>query len=127
MSESDEGADERNLAREYADRYGGPDHDFSLPTEESPADRPGPAPPSPPSPPSGAEADPEITGLFWRLVLVFNVAIAALALGPMLVYFRGAWDQGLQITFLGAVTFAYGVVRYYRFRATQDDGGEQNG
>ena len=123
MSESDDGGTDRNLAREYADRYGGSDDASSWFSEESGEES---LALDPPSPADAAEADPEITELFWRLVLVFNVAIAALALGPMLIYFRGSWELGLQVTLLGALTFGYGTFRYHRFRADQDDG-ERNG
>lgn len=124
MSETDDEGDDRNLARQYADRYGGPDHDASLLSEPADEDRPGP---DPPSPTGSGEVDPEIRNLFWRLVLVFNVAIATLALGPMLIYFRGALELGLQVTLAGALTFTYGVFRYRRFRATRDEAPEPNG
>ncbi|MCU4800213.1 hypothetical protein OB920_07510 [Halobacteria archaeon HArc-gm2] len=124
MSQPDDERDDRNLAQQYADEYGGPDHDASLLSEPADEDLPGP---DPPSPTGAGEVDPEIRNLFWRLVLVFNVAIAALALGPMLIYFRGALELGLQVTAGGALTFAYGVFRYRRFRATDDEAPERNG
>lgn len=126
MSESDDGTDDRNLAQRYADEYGGSDEGLSLLPDDADDDVSGV---SVPEPPDAADADPEIANLFWRLVLVSNVSVAALALGPMLIYFRGWWDLGVQVTALGVLAFAYGAFRYYRFRATQDDGerAEQNG
>jgi len=79
----------------------------------------GPDVPSPP--PRGSADNPEAVQLFWKLVLVFNVALLALAIGPMFIVFQDQWDLGLQIFFVGALAFAYGTVRYYRFRETKDD------
>ncbi|WP_123537414.1 DUF7322 domain-containing protein [Halosimplex salinum] len=73
--------------------------------------------PSVPEPQDPTDVDPEISRTFWRLVVVFDVAILAMALGPMFVYFRGDWDTGGPMFALGVVTFAYGVLQYRRFRA----------
>lgn len=73
------------------------------------------------------DLDTGVARLFWFLVVVFNVAILALALGPMLVYFRGQWDLGLRIFFAGVVVFAYGVFRYYRYQLNMADEAEHNG
>lgn len=126
MSESDDQREDRNLAQQYADEYGGSDLDLSLLDED--AEEEGLTPDIPEAP-DATDVDPDIANLFWRLVLVFNVAIAALAIGPMLVYFRGSWELGLQVTALGAVTFAYGALRYHYFRKSRDEGEaqEQNG
>lgn len=96
----------------------------------------GPDPPRAPSPPEPevptapqvtGEADSEVAGLFWWLVVVFNVALLGLALGPMFIYFEGRWNLGLQIFAVGAALFAYGVIRYYRFQNSREDEAEQNG
>lgn len=89
---------------------------------------PGPEIPSPPDPDG---IDSEIAGPFWKLVVVFNAALLALSLGSMFVVFRGQWDLGLRILAVGVIASAYGVVRYYRFRARMaersSDDPEQNG
>lgn len=77
--------------------------------------------PDVPSPPGRGSADnPAAVQLFWKLVLVFNVALLALAVGPMFAVFQGQWELGLQIFLVGALAFAYGTFRYYRFRTDED-------
>lgn len=88
----------------------------------------GPDVPSPPGP--GEASNAEAIELFVKLVVVFNIAVLALALGPMFVIFRGRTEFGLQLFLLGVLAFAYGTFRYYRFRAGGDDGAggsERNG
>lgn len=63
-----------------------------------------------------SDVDPEVSRTFWRLVVVFDVALLALAVGPMFIYFRGDWQTGGRLLLLGGVAFAYGVYRYRRFR-----------
>ena len=88
----------------------------------------GPDPPSPPEP--GTADNPDAIALFWKLVVVFNVALLALAIGPMFVVFQGRVDLGIQIFLVGVLAFAYGSYRYYRFRYGDDaapDSPEHNG
>ncbi|PSP93226.1 hypothetical protein BRC91_10440 [Halobacteriales archaeon QS_4_62_28] len=73
-----------------------------------------------PTPPDPGEGDSEVVGLFWKLVVVFNVAILGLSVGPMIVFFLGDWDLGLQVFAVGALAFAYGTARYYQFRRDRD-------
>ncbi|HMB50923.1 MAG TPA: hypothetical protein VKM69_09710 [Natronoarchaeum rubrum] len=79
----------------------------------------GPDVPEAPDPPDGA-ANSEVTSLFWQLVVVFNIALLALSVGPMLAYFDGRVDLGVRITLVGALAFAYGYVRYRRFVKDRD-------
>lgn len=60
-----------------------------------------------------------VARLFWTLVGVFNVALIALALGVMLIGFRGRWALGGQLVLAGTILFVYG---YYRYRNYRDDG-----
>ena len=85
----------------------------------------GPDVPEAPEPPDGA-ADSEVTSLFWKLVVVFNVALLALSVGPMLAYFEGRVDLGIRVTLVGVVAFAYGFFRYRRFvnERDSDEGGD---
>ncbi|WP_262175720.1 DUF7322 domain-containing protein [Haloarcula laminariae] len=76
--------------------------------------------PDVPESPAGS-GNSEVTSLFWKLVVVFNVALLALALGPMFAYFRGNVDFGLQLTAAGAILFAYGYFRYRQFVRERDD------
>ncbi|WP_436923935.1 DUF7322 domain-containing protein [Halosimplex amylolyticum] len=74
-----------------------------------------------PSVPDPAEStdvdvDPELRATFWRLVLVFDVAFLAMAVGPMFVFFRGDWATGGPMFVLGVLAFAYGVSQYRQYR-----------
>ncbi|WP_324663109.1 DUF7322 domain-containing protein [Haloarcula sediminis] len=75
--------------------------------------------PDVPEPPDGA-GNSEVASVFWKLVLVFNVALLALSLGPMFAYFRGNVGLGLQLTAAGAILFAYGYYRYRQFVRERD-------
>ncbi|MDS0257934.1 hypothetical protein NDI56_00765 [Haloarcula sp. S1CR25-12] len=79
----------------------------------------GPDVPEAPSPPEGA-ANNDVTALFWKLVVVFNVALLALSVGPMIAYFEGDVDLGVRITLVGAIAAAYGYFRYRRFTKQRD-------
>lgn len=71
-----------------------------------------PVPEAPDS--SDADAPDGLKRAFWKLVAVFNVAVFALALGPMLAYFRGDVADGVLVFAVGVAFFAYGLVRYRR-------------
>ncbi|CAI48847.1 uncharacterized protein NP_1512A [Natronomonas pharaonis DSM 2160] len=49
---------------------------------------------------------------FWASVLLLNVAVAALSIGAMFVYFRGDYETGGAALAIGAVA-AFGTFRYY--------------
>ena len=70
---------------------------------------------------SGTPENPEAVELFARLVIVFNAAVLALAVGPMFIFLQGRVELGLQIFLLGVLIFAYGTYRYYQFRANKDE------
>lgn len=111
----------------------GPDEDGDGPLSEKSPYEPeefdpsslGPDIPEPPDPPEGAQ-NSEVTTLFWKLVVVFNIAILGLSVGPMFVFFEGETQLGLRITVVGAVLFAYGLARYILFRRQRADA-DQNG
>jgi hypothetical protein len=70
------------------------------------------------------DGDSETARLFWRLVVVLDVGLLALAVGPMFVYFEGDWRRGLALVAFGIVVILYAVVRYRRYREeseTDDD------
>ncbi|WP_336336951.1 DUF7322 domain-containing protein [Haloarcula brevis] len=76
--------------------------------------------------PSGGDYNSDATGLFVRLVIVFNVALLALSLGPMLAYFEGRVDLGVRIFLVGVIAFGYGTFRYVQFereRKSDDEDG----
>lgn len=66
--------------------------------------------------------DPATARMFWWLVVVFNVALFGLSVGPMIGFFRGNWDLALQVFLVGVLAFGYGVIKYYRFRRDDDSG-----
>jgi hypothetical protein len=76
--------------------------------------------PEPPDPSSG-DASEGLVRSFWKLVAMFNLALFAVSLGPMLVVFRGEWVNGGAVFFLGVAVFVYGYVRYRRARAQFGD------
>lgn len=79
----------------------------------------GPDPPEIPEPSANpGDADPEVRGLFWILVLVANAALIAVSLGLMFIVFQGAWGLGAQLFVAGVVL---GVYVYYRVREFQSD------
>ena len=60
----------------------------------------------------GADVDDELFRSFWGAVIFLNVAVAGLAIGAMLVYFRGDWGVGGAGLVVGAVAAIF-AVRYY--------------
>jgi hypothetical protein len=75
----------------------------------------------PPTPtPSDADFQSPAGSLFVKLVVVFNVALLALSLGPMLAYFRGQVALGSRIFLVGVVLFTYGTYRYLKFTRRDD-------
>lgn len=54
----------------------------------------------------------ELFRAFWASVLLLNMAIAALSIGAMFIYFRGDYDTGGPILLIGAVA-ALATARYY--------------
>ena len=68
-----------------------------------------------PEPPKG-DGYSDTASLFWQLVIVFNIALLALSIGPMFAYFQGRVQFGLRIFGVGVILFAYGTYRYVKFR-----------
>jgi len=67
---------------------------------------------------------------FWTSVLLLNVAIAALSIGAMLIYFLGDYRTGTLALLVGGVA-AFGTGKYYwavkTGRLTDDGPGEREG
>lgn len=94
-----------------------PDDGWPDEPEEFDPESLGPEIPSPSN--SGSSDNPEAVELFAKLVVVFNVAVLALAVGPMFIFFQGQVELGLQIFLFGVLIFAYGTYRYYQFRTDE--------
>jgi hypothetical protein len=58
------------------------------------------------------DVDPELKKRFWKLVLLFNVALFGMSLGVMLVGFEGRWQLGGAFFAVGAVAFVRGWLGY---------------
>jgi len=68
-----------------------------------------------------ANAPPKLRLLFWRLVVLFNVALVAVAVGVMLIAFGTDPTLGTQVLLVGLVLSVYG---YYRYREAREEVGE---
>ncbi|WP_135661503.1 DUF7322 domain-containing protein [Halorhabdus rudnickae] len=71
--------------------------------------------------PSEGEIDSETVDLFWQLVLVFNVALFGVTVGPMVLYFLGDVRIGGGLLAVGIVAGGYGLVRYRQFVRTRSE------
>jgi hypothetical protein len=72
--------------------------------------------PEPPDP----TVPSDVARSFWKLVAIFNLALFAVSLGPMLVFFRGEVVTGGSVFFLGAGFFTYGYLRYRHEKRTME-------
>lgn len=114
MTEPDESDNEPAVAPENLE----PDNEPAVAPEnlepgEFDPDSLGPEVPTP-APPT--EADSDVRGLFWGLVLVANVALMAGSLGLMFIIFQDGWMPGVQLVLIGLVL---GLYVYYRVRRFQ--------
>lgn len=109
MSDSDESSAVERALR----RAGELDEDNPAEPDEFDPDSLGPDPPDPTAADGTFEADEETVRVFWTAVVLANLGLFAVSLGPMLVYFRG------QVT-LGGALVAVGLVAlgrtYYTYR-----------
>ena len=101
-------------------RWGDPEARWGDPERDLPS-IPEVATPDAESASASASADPELMRLFWASVVAGNVALLGLALGPMLVYFRGDWDLGAASVAVGAFALYRTTVYYGRVRARRSD------
>lgn len=85
--------------------------------------RPGPTAGEPTS--DGVE--PAVQSGLLALTAVFRIGLFALALGPMLVVFRGDGYWGQVVTAVGVATCAYGVHRYLVYRRVLQSAGQIDG
>lgn len=77
----------------------------------------------------GPEVDRETFRAFWGAVVVVNVGVFLVSVGPMLVYFRGqtVLGGGMVLAGLGAFVHAYVIYRRYRSRGDADASGSADG
>lgn len=75
--------------------------------------------PQAPRPEGDAPAD--VAKTFWITVVVINVAVLFIALGPMLIYFHGDLRTGGGLVLGGIALFALAYHRYRSFVARRDE------
>lgn len=73
--------------------------------------------------PDGSDAEPAVSRAFWAAVVMANVALLLVSLGPMLAVFRGQWRLGGALFVVGVVVF-YRLYRHYRSFVADDDGAD---
>lgn len=67
------------------------------------------------------EIDDELLTAFWGAAVFLNVAIAALAIGLMLVYFRDDWGTGGGALVVGTVASIFAARFYFGYDRGRDD------
>jgi hypothetical protein len=72
------------------------------------------------------EMDDELVTAFWGAAVFLNVALAAVSLGLMLLYFRGDWRNGGGALLVGVVAAVF-AARYYLGYTRGDDEGWDSG
>ncbi|EMA36709.1 DUF7322 domain-containing protein [Halococcus hamelinensis] len=61
---------------------------------------------------SDVEVPPEVSHLFWSLVVSVDIAVLLVALGGMFIYFEGRWQLGGVGIVLGLFTLGYAYLKY---------------
>ena len=75
-----------------------------------------PAAPDPPDPTDGdVEIPAELVRSFWAAVLLANIGLLGVSLGPMLVYFEGMVDAGLAVFLIGVLALVFTYRRYHAY------------
>jgi hypothetical protein len=89
-----------------AERFGSPERDL---------------PPRPPEPSASAEeVDPDLAAAWWTSVVLANVALGAVSVGAMLLYFRGQTRVGGALVLVGLLA-GVALARTVRaFRGRED-------
>ena len=67
------------------------------------------------------EVDDELVTAFWGAAFFLNVALAALAIGAMLVYFSGDWTNGGGALLVGTVAAVFAARYYFGYQRGDDD------
>ncbi|WP_148413112.1 hypothetical protein [Haloferax sp. KTX1] len=75
------------------------------------------------APEFSADVNPTVARLFWASVVLANVGLAGVTIGPMLVYFRGETLLGGGIFLFGAVALVrvYSIYREFKRGTWKDD------
>lgn len=70
---------------------------------------------------AAADVDEDIFRAFWGAVVFLNVAVAALAVAAMLVFFRGDWSTAGPAALIGLVSAAFVGRFYLTYLSARDD------
>ncbi|WP_435144316.1 DUF7322 domain-containing protein [Halobaculum sp. P14] len=105
-------------AFDVEERWGNPEEDLAPETETPEVRNPADGLPDP------ADVDQAVQSAFWAAVVYANVALFGVALGAMLVGFRGDWAAGGAAILVGLL--AAGRV-YQTYRAFRDRDDAENG
>lgn len=66
--------------------------------------------------PDESEVDSDLFRAFWGLVATLNLGLFAVALGLLIVGFRGQYQQGGAVALLGIAALAYAGYKYRKVR-----------
>ncbi|WP_254838181.1 DUF7322 domain-containing protein [Natronomonas marina] len=110
MDPFSDGDDDSNEPEEFDPSSLGPE----VPTVDTP---------SADGPEIDADVDEVLLRTFWGSVIALNVAMAAVPLGLMLIYFRGDWELGGLAIAVGCVAGVAAARFYYIFRTDRTGGG----
>jgi hypothetical protein len=61
--------------------------------------------------PDESDVPAELRASFWSVVLIFNVAVFLLGVGPMFALIAGRWRLGGGLFTVGVVAFVFGIRR----------------
>jgi hypothetical protein len=108
------------------DRPNEPDEAYPEPDPEADLENPEedltsvPEPPKPPEPMPESEVPDDLLKSFWALVLLANVALFGLTVGPMALYFYPDPRLGTALLAVGAFAALAGARRFREVQRTQD-------
>lgn len=61
--------------------------------------------------PDGSDAPAGLRASFWAVVLLFNIALLLISVGPMFALILGRWRIGGVLFAVGTIAFGFGVRR----------------
>ncbi|WP_042663524.1 hypothetical protein [Haloferax sp. ATB1] len=116
-------------------RWGNPEKELPtiprvrIPGEDADGDSDDPEGDGDDAPEFSPDVNPEVARLFWASVVLANVGLAGVTVGPMLVYFRGDTLLGGGLFLFGAVVLVrvYSIYREFKRGEWQDDEDDADG
>jgi hypothetical protein len=70
-----------------------------------------------------SEIDPELSSFWWRTVVLANIALGGVTIGPMVVFFEGMWLVGTVVFVVGVLAFVrvYQHVKWFENRNEDEE------